>query len=87
MALHYLDPSDAPRESSCDRGKRDSGGDVMATKYLYLWIIQGNYGQGWEDECAEESWSEARTRLREYRENSPYPSRLIQRRELREVTK
>ena len=56
-------------------------------KYQYLYIIQGRYpGQhGWEDECAEDSYSEARARLKEYRENSPYPSRMIQRRELNAI--
>lgn len=40
--------------------------------------VQGNYGQGWELETAEDNRKEARTRLREYRENMPqYPHRLI----------
>ncbi len=56
-------------------------------KYTYLYIIQGNYGygHGWEDEAASESYSEARADLKAYRENSPYPSRMIQRRELNET--
>lgn len=53
------------------------------TKWVKVFIIQGNYGQGWEDECAETDRIEARNRLREYRENSPYPSRRISRRVLR----
>ena len=53
-------------------------------KYLYLYVIQGNYGCGWEDVTAEESWKEARTRLKEYRVNEPeYAHRQIERRELR----
>lgn len=44
------------------------------------WTIQGDYGHGWEDECSEDDRAEARQRLREYRENSPYPSRLVKRR-------
>jgi len=54
---------------------------MRKNRFLYLWVIQGNYGQGWEDECVEDSLTEARARLREYCENSPYPSRMIQRRE------
>lgn len=50
-------------------------------KFLYGFKIQGNYGQGWEDECFEETRKEARQRLREYQENSPYPSRMVQARE------
>ena len=55
---------------------------MRVNKWHYVWKIQGNYGQGWEDECVEESFREARARLREYRENSPYPSRLVQGREM-----
>ena len=57
-------------------------------KYTYLYIIQGCYPgpHGWEDEAASESRSEALADLKAYRENSPYPSRMIQRRELNEVT-
>jgi len=39
--------------------------------------IQGDYGQGWELETCEETISEARQRLKEYRENMPqYPHRI-----------
>lgn len=45
------------------------------------WNVQGSYGCGWEDVTAEDSYREARARLREYRENQPqYPHRLIKRR-------
>lgn len=55
-------------------------------KYDYLFIVQGSYGYGWEDLTAEDTRSEARDRLREYRENEPgTPHRLIKRRELRAV--
>ena len=61
----------------------------MATKkknkYTYLIVTQGWYGYGWEDETAETDYKEARTRLKEYRENMPkYPHRNIRRRELNE---
>ena len=38
-------------------------------KYLYLYVLQGNYAHGFEDLCASESWREMRDNLREYREN------------------
>ncbi len=39
--------------------------------------IQGDYGQGFELETCEETISEARARLKEYRENMPqYPHRI-----------
>ena len=52
-------------------------------KYLYLWVVQGNYGgYGWEDLAESESYKEARYNLGEYRISSgPAPHRIIQRRE------
>ena len=59
------------------------GGIVKVNKYLYLWIVQGHYGCGWEDLCASENYKEARANLREYQENEPgVAHRKIQRREL-----
>jgi hypothetical protein len=42
------------------------------------WRLEVNYGfgHGWEHEISEYSKSEARTRLREYRANCQYPTRL-----------
>lgn len=54
-------------------------------KYIYLYVIQGNYGygHGWEDLCASEDRREARADLKAYRENEPQtPHRMIKRREL-----
>ena len=54
-------------------------------KYLYLYVLQSNYGygHGWEDIAASESFKEMRVNRKEYRENMPeYPYRIIQRREL-----
>lgn len=53
-------------------------------KYVYVWVVQGNYGYGhrWEDLTQSESHREARTNLKEYRENEPARHRLIRRREL-----
>tara|TARA_R100000808_G_C2027943_1_gene73118 strand:+ start:249 stop:446 length:198 start_codon:yes stop_codon:yes gene_type:complete len=55
---------------------------MEANKYTYLWIVQGNYGYGWEDEAASETRKEARDDLKAYRENGPGSYRMIQRREL-----
>jgi hypothetical protein len=38
-----------------------------------IWVVQGNYGygHGWEDVNAEETWTDAKRSIREYRENEP----------------
>lgn len=48
------------------------------------YVVQGHYGgsAGWEDLTAETTRSEARDRLREYRENEPeHRHRIIERKE------
>ena len=52
-------------------------------KYLYLYVVQGNYGgYGWEDLAESESYQEAHYNLKEYRISSgPAPHRIIKRRE------
>jgi len=61
----------------------------MATKtrkFDYLYVVQGDYGAGWEDTFASLDYREARSNLRAYRENAPeYPARLIRRREISEA--
>jgi hypothetical protein len=43
-------------------------------------VIQGSYGQGWEDENTELTRADGVRSLREYRENMPqYPHRMITR--------
>jgi hypothetical protein len=43
--------------------------------------VQGNFGaHGWECVTTEDTRKEALARLREYRENEPYPFRLVKRR-------
>lgn len=51
-------------------------------KYIYVWVIQGNYGYGWEDLTQSESYKEARANLKDYRNNEPTAHRLIRRREI-----
>ena len=48
------------------------------------WDVEANYGygDGWEAVTAEETWKEARERLKEYRENEPgVPFRARRKRE------
>lgn len=45
-----------------------------------LYVVQGNYGHGWEDLTASADHKEARDNLRDYRQNEPGPHRLIKRR-------
>jgi len=51
-------------------------------KYTYLHVVQGNYGYGWEDVTASESYREARDDIKSHRENEAYAFRMIERREL-----
>ena len=55
---------------------RAAAGPKWGTEY----VIQGNYGFGYEDECFEETRKEARARLHEYCENGPGSYRLVSRR-------
>lgn len=56
------------------------------TKYIYEYIVQGNYGYGWNDlTCFSRAGrKEARAERKVYDENEPqYPHRVIFRRTLR----
>ena len=54
-------------------------------KYLYLWVIQGDYGYGWDD-LSQYDFKNGKEMLYDftaYRQNEPeYNHRFIQRREL-----
>lgn len=52
------------------------------SKYTYLYVLQGHYGDSWEDLAAAEDYRDVRANLREYRENEGGWYRIIQRREL-----
>ena len=56
----------------------------MPNKYLYLWVVQADYGHGYEDIGDPEPYAAARASLKETRASAghPYPSRMIQRRVL-----
>lgn len=43
------------------------------------YVVQGNYGQGWEDVYTGETKQDALDRLNEYRRNEPYSFRLTTR--------
>lgn len=47
------------------------------------WQIHVNYGygDGWEHECTEMSFHEAREQVKCYRENCNYPVRMVMKRE------
>lgn len=61
-------------------------------KYIYLLVLQGNYGHGWEDLTAEDKhsgrneygtpWLRIRQSLKDYRKNEGGTYRIIERREL-----
>lgn len=53
---------------------------TRVTKYLTAHVLQGQYGTRWEDVTEEDSRKEILIRLREYRDNEPYPFRVIRRR-------
>lgn len=55
-----------------------------ASKYIYEYMIQGDYGYGWDDLVAEDNMSDARTQFRCYRKNeSTAGHRIVTRRTLR----
>ena len=62
---------------------------MSGNKFTYLVILQGHYGQGWEDlTAAEDNWEglkEVRADKRAYQDNEGGSYRIIRRRELREV--
>lgn len=46
-----------------------------------LYVVQGDYGHGWEDLTASADYKETKRDLQSYRENDTAPTRLIKRRE------
>lgn len=58
------------------------------TKYIYEYVLQGNYGYGWDDLTSYDkslsgAFKDAKKDLKDYRTNEPYPHRIIERRTLR----
>ena len=61
------------------------GEKMKKNKFNYLFVLQGDYGSGFEDLTQSEDYKEVRTDLKDYRENENIPHRIIKRRELKEV--
>ena len=59
---------------------------MYVRKTVDRWDIETNYGYGWEVECCEYSYKEARQTVREYRENAYGLTgiRIVKRREKKE---
>ena len=57
---------------------------MKKNKFIYLHVLQGNYGygHGWEDLCASESYRKVRAWYGDYLNNEGGNYRIIQRREL-----
>ena len=60
---------------------------MRTRKYDYLYVLQGHYGQGWEDLTAAErtpaGYRQVRANLREYQKNEGGRYRIVSRREAR----
>lgn len=50
-------------------------------KTIDVWVIESNFGNGWETETNELTKKAAMSQARIYRENSPYPIRVRKTRE------
>lgn len=76
--------ADEVRKAVIERGEYPA--DIRVTKARgpatteVQHIVQCHYGQGWEDVSGSTDYKEAKRDLNSYRENHPYPSRLIKRR-------
>jgi hypothetical protein len=69
-------------EEDDDEDEYESGGRI--TKYVAVYMVQGNYGQGWEDLTAHDTYKEAKAEKIDYDKNERnYPHRVITRRVLR----
>lgn len=55
------------------------------SKYVTEYIVQGNYGPGWDDLTAHDTRRNANEERRVYDANEPNPHRVIARRVLREA--
>jgi hypothetical protein len=59
--------------------------DALVTthqKYITVYVIQQHYGDGWEDVTEEETRAAGIQARKDYRSNTPHPTRLIRRKEL-----
>lgn len=54
---------------------------MRINKFLYGWKFYLNYGQGWEYEIFEDTFEGMKVNRRQYRENCPYPLKIVRGRE------
>jgi hypothetical protein len=78
LARHGYRVNARPNENQIPTVRVKRNPRISKTELLY--VVQGDYGQGWEDLAASLSWTEARNDIRAYRENEGGNYRLIQRR-------
>jgi len=88
VPIFFIDRSKiAGNTTKSGKGFINFGETFMAggrmTKYVQLYFVQGNYGQGWEDLTAHDNRKDAIAEMRVYDDNESYPHRVIQRRVLR----
>lgn len=57
---------------------------IRKTRTVYY--IYVHYGHGWEHECTELTWRDARDQIKTYRANVPYPVKAVRKREKIEDT-
>lgn len=55
---------------------------TKVNKWLYLWVVQGNYGYRWDDLVTHENRIDALNDYKWYKQNEQYPHRIITRRKL-----
>ena len=55
---------------------------MKVNKYIYSYILQGNYGYGWDDLTSSDTLREAKQDKKIYMDNDRAPFRIIQRREI-----
>lgn len=60
---------------------------MKINKYLYYYVLQGNYGYGWEALTQSENYNEIKNDLKAYRKNEGGCYRIISRRELNKAAK
>lgn len=55
---------------------------MKQNKYKYLFVLQANYGYGWDDLTSSENYAEIKQDYKDYRNNDTAPLRIINRRVL-----
>lgn len=53
------------------------------TKWMKQYVVQGNYGYGWDDLVTHENRIDALNDYKWYAQNEQYPHRIIERKTLR----